>query len=48
MQINELISGSLRSQFLINLNSYTLKSTTSSSNHQIHFRGAVTNVWTAY
>ena len=48
MQINDLISSGLRSQFLINLNSYTLKGTTSSSNHQLHFRGVVTNVWTAY
>ena len=35
-------------QFLINLNSYVLKGTGISSIHQRHFRGAVTNVWTAY
>ena len=48
MQINELINDCLRSLTLINLSSYSLKGTASSSYDQTHFRKAVTNVWNAF
>ena len=41
MPINELINDGLRSQFLINLNSYSLNGAASSLYHQRYFRGAV-------
>ena len=44
MQINELVNDDLRSQFLINFNSYSLEGTASSSYQQRYFREAVTNV----
>ena len=45
MQKNELINDLLGSLILINLSSYSLKGTASSSYYRKFFKEAVTNVW---